>query len=176
MLSNGHAGFGGRSEETHQWKRWQGASGRPNWPDILVIGEGDLYELNGMEGAFEAAAALRAAGGPAYVPHPCSLPREGGMFAPVIYVDPIKIVVRRFYSHRLPDFASRNRNLLVFTLPDRTDPIRSGLLAGTATSTQATSAWPTCVSSTGSPTRTSPAPCSATGTPSPPGPMSSRPT
>ncbi|MGP4029700.1 endonuclease/exonuclease/phosphatase family protein [Actinomadura sp. 3N407] len=95
-----------------------------DWPDILVIGEGDRYELNGMEGAYEAAAALRQAGGPAYVPHPCSLPREWGMFAPVIYVDPQKVVVRRFYSHRLPDFASRNRNLLLFTLPGRTDPIR----------------------------------------------------
>ncbi|NKZ03292.1 endonuclease/exonuclease/phosphatase family protein [Actinomadura latina] len=95
-----------------------------DWPDILVIGEGDRYELNGMEGAYEAAAALRDAGGPAYVPHPCSLPREWGMFAPVIYVNPQKVVVRRFYSHRLPDFASRNRNLLLFTLPGRTDPIR----------------------------------------------------
>lgn len=95
-----------------------------DWPDILVMGEGDRYELNGMEGAHEAAAAMREAGGPAYVPFPCSLPREWGMFAPVIYVDPTKIVVRRFYSHRLPDFASRNRNLLLFTLPGRTDPIR----------------------------------------------------
>ncbi len=32
--------------------------------------------------------------------------------------------MRRFYSHRLPDFASRNRNLMLFTLPGRTDPIR----------------------------------------------------
>ena len=30
MLSNGHAGFGGRSGETHQRKRRQGAPGRPN--------------------------------------------------------------------------------------------------------------------------------------------------
>jgi hypothetical protein len=28
--SNGHAGFGGRSGETHQRKRRQGAPGRPN--------------------------------------------------------------------------------------------------------------------------------------------------
>ncbi|MER7544728.1 hypothetical protein ABTW95_17145 [Spirillospora sp. NPDC127506] len=95
-----------------------------DWPDIAVIGEGDRYELNGMEGAHEAAAALRDAGGPAYVPYPCSLPREWGMFAPVIYVNPTKVVVRRFYSHRLPDFAARNRNLMLFTLPGRTDPIR----------------------------------------------------
>ncbi|MFA1548857.1 endonuclease/exonuclease/phosphatase family protein [Actinomadura chokoriensis] len=95
-----------------------------DWPDVLVVGEADRYELNGMEGAHEAAAALREAGGPAYVPYPCSLPREGGMFAPVIYIDPQKVVVRRFYGHRLPDFASRNRNLLVFTLPGRTDSIR----------------------------------------------------
>ncbi|WP_021596587.1 endonuclease/exonuclease/phosphatase family protein [Actinomadura welshii] len=95
-----------------------------DWPDIAVVGEGDRYELNGMEGAYEAAAVLREAGGPAYVPHPCSLPRGGGMFAPVIYIDPTRVVVRRFYSHRLPDFASRNRNLMLFTLPGRTDPIR----------------------------------------------------
>lgn len=30
MLSNGHAGFGGRSEETGQSKGWHRASGRPN--------------------------------------------------------------------------------------------------------------------------------------------------
>ena len=30
MLSNGHAGFGGRSGETRQRKRRQGAPGRPN--------------------------------------------------------------------------------------------------------------------------------------------------
>jgi hypothetical protein len=101
-----------------------------DWPDIAVIGEGDRYELNGMEGAHEAAAALRDAGGPAYVPYPCSLPREWGMFAPVIYVNPHKVVVRRFYSHRLPDFAARNRNLLLFTLPGRTDPIRIAVTHG----------------------------------------------
>ena len=101
-----------------------------DWPDILVIGEGDRYELNGMEGAHEAAAALRDAGGPAYVPYPCSLPREWGLFAPVVYLDPTKVVVRRFYSHRLPDFASRNRNLMVFTLPGRTDPLRIAVTHG----------------------------------------------
>ncbi len=30
MLSNGHAGFGGRPEETDQPKDWHRASGRPN--------------------------------------------------------------------------------------------------------------------------------------------------
>jgi hypothetical protein len=30
VLSNGHAGFGGRPGETHQRKRRQGAPGRPN--------------------------------------------------------------------------------------------------------------------------------------------------
>lgn len=101
-----------------------------DWPDILIIGEGDRYELNGMEGAHEAAAALRDAGGPAYVPYPCSLPREWGMFAPVIYIDPTKVVVRRFYSHRLPDFAARNRNLMLFTLPGRRDPFRIAVTHG----------------------------------------------
>jgi hypothetical protein len=30
VLSNGHAGFGGRPEETDQPKGWHRASGRPN--------------------------------------------------------------------------------------------------------------------------------------------------
>ncbi|MFF9784763.1 chitinase, partial [Streptomyces nigrescens] len=30
VLGNGHAGFGGRSGETHQRQRWQSAPGRPN--------------------------------------------------------------------------------------------------------------------------------------------------
>jgi hypothetical protein len=29
VLGNGHAGFGGRSGETHRWKHRQGAPGRP---------------------------------------------------------------------------------------------------------------------------------------------------
>ncbi|WP_433464043.1 hypothetical protein [Spirillospora sp. CA-128828] len=95
-----------------------------DFPDIFVMGEADDYELHGMEGAWEAAAAIRAAGGPGYMPLPCSLPREWGPFAPMIFVDPTKVVVRRFYYHRLPGFAARNRNLLVFTLPGRDDPIR----------------------------------------------------
>ncbi|MEU4827748.1 hypothetical protein AB0H37_38290 [Actinomadura sp. NPDC023710] len=94
-----------------------------DWPNVLVLGEGDRYELNGMEGALEAAAAMRAAGGPAYHPHPCSLPREGGMFAPVIYTTDA-VQVRRFYNHRLPDFASRNRNTMFFTLPGSDAPFR----------------------------------------------------
>lgn len=86
------------------------------WPDVLAIGEADRWEFNGREGAHEAAAALRAAGGPPYVPYTCSLPRQGGPFAPAFLVDPRTVVVRRFYDHRLPDFASRNRNLLAATL------------------------------------------------------------
>ncbi|RKS68117.1 hypothetical protein BZB76_6361 [Actinomadura pelletieri DSM 43383] len=70
-------------------------------PDVLAMGEGDRYELNGMEATLEAAAALREAGGPAFIPHPCSLPRDGDMFAPVIHVDPQKGVVRRFCRHQL---------------------------------------------------------------------------
>jgi endonuclease/exonuclease/phosphatase family metal-dependent hydrolase len=91
------------------------------WADAVLLGEGDRYEYNGLEGAWEAAAAMREAGGRAYTPLPCSLPREWGPFAPVIFVDLQKIVVRRFYSHRLPDFAARNRNLVVFKLPGRPD-------------------------------------------------------
>lgn len=87
------------------------------WPDILGIDEGDRWDFNGGEGAYEAAAALRAAGAPPYVPYVGSLPREGGPFAPAILVDPNTIIVRRWYCHRLPDFSARNRNTLVFSTP-----------------------------------------------------------
>jgi endonuclease/exonuclease/phosphatase family metal-dependent hydrolase len=86
-------------------------------PDILVMPEGDRYELNGREGAWEAATELAEVTGRPYVPHTCSLPDEGGMFAPTIFHDPTTIQVRRFYDHRLPDFAARTRNLLVATRP-----------------------------------------------------------
>jgi hypothetical protein len=89
------------------------------WPDILVLGEGERYELNGQEGARDAARAMREAGGPAYEPLFCSLPGEWGPFAPVIYIDPTRIVARRWYSHHAPDFADRNRNLLIASLPGR---------------------------------------------------------
>ena len=36
MLSNGHAGFGGRPEETDQPKDWHRASGRPNLADGMT--------------------------------------------------------------------------------------------------------------------------------------------
>lgn len=96
--------------------RVAGDGGR--WPHILIMGEGDRYELSGGEGMYEAAAAMRAAGGRAYVPLACELPAEG-LYAPVIFVDAQAIQVRRFFSHRLPDHAPRNANLLVASLPGR---------------------------------------------------------
>lgn len=91
------------------------------WPDIFIMGEGDKYEYDGEEGTREAARAMRQAGGPGYEPLICSLPREGGPFAPVIFVNPATIEVRRWYSHRAPDFADRNRNLLIAGIPGRGD-------------------------------------------------------
>ena len=96
--------------------RVAGDGGR--WPHILIMGEGDRYELSGGEGMFGAAAAMREAGGRPYVPLPCELPAEG-LRAPVIFYDPQAIVVRRFFYHRLPDHASRYSNLLVASLPGR---------------------------------------------------------
>ncbi len=96
--------------------RVAGSGGR--WPHVLVLGEGDRYELAGGEGMWEAAAAMRAAGGRPYVPLACELPAEG-LYAPVIFVDPQAVVIRRFYYHRLPDHAPRNSNLLVASLPGR---------------------------------------------------------
>jgi hypothetical protein len=96
--------------------RVAGDQGR--WPHVLMMGEGDRYELAGGEGMWEAAAAMRAAGGRSYVPLACELPAEG-LYAPVIFVDPQAIVIRRFYYHRLPDHAARCSNLLIATLPGR---------------------------------------------------------
>jgi hypothetical protein len=70
------------------------------------MGEADRYELAGGEGMWEAAAAMRAAGGRPYVPLACELPDQG-LYAPVIFADPQAMVIRRFYYHRLPDHAPR---------------------------------------------------------------------
>jgi hypothetical protein len=94
------------------------------WPHVLVMGEGDRYEYNGGEGMWEAAAAMRAAGGRPYVPLLGSLPRQWGPFAPVIFFDPQAVVVRRWFDHRCPDFAARNRNLMMAGLPGRDDVFR----------------------------------------------------
>lgn len=91
------------------------------WPHILILGEADRYDFNGGEGLWEAAAAMRAAGGRAYTPLMCSLPREWGPFAPAMFVDTQAVQVHRFYDHRLPDFAARRRNTLVARVPGRDD-------------------------------------------------------
>jgi endonuclease/exonuclease/phosphatase family metal-dependent hydrolase len=111
-----HAYSSGRGYRLGGLARVAGDGGR--WPHILVMGEGDRYELSGGEGMWEAAAAMRAAGGRPYVPLPCELPAEG-LYAPVIFVDPQAVVVRRWFYHRLPDHAPRNSNLLVASLPGR---------------------------------------------------------
>jgi hypothetical protein len=95
--------------------RVAGDQGR--WPHVLAMGEADRYGYAGGEGMWEAAAAMRAAGGRAYVPLLGSLPREWGPYAPVIFVDAPSVIIRRWHDHRQPDFAARYRNLLVATLP-----------------------------------------------------------
>jgi hypothetical protein len=112
-----HAYSSGRGYDFAGLVRVAGDQGR--WPDILILGEGDRYQYAGGEGMWEAAAAMRAAGGRPYVPLLGSLPREWGPHAPVIFVDAQSIVVRRWHDHRNPDFAARHRNLLVATLPGR---------------------------------------------------------
>jgi hypothetical protein len=106
----------GRGYDFSGLVRVAGDGGR--WAHILVMGEGDRYELSGGEGMWEAAAAMRAAGGRPYIPLACELPAEG-LYAPVIFVDPQAVVIRRFYYHRLPDHGARYSNLLVATLPGR---------------------------------------------------------
>jgi hypothetical protein len=82
------------------------------WPNVFVMGEGDLYDYDGGTGMWGAVEAMREAGGRAYVPLPCSLPRQWGPWAPVIFYDAQTLIVKHFYDHRAPDFASRNRNVL----------------------------------------------------------------
>lgn len=84
-----------------------------DWPDILVMGEGDYYRYSGSAPAWGAANALRAARGPAYTPLPGSLPREWGPYAPVVFVNLATITVHRWYDAAAPDFAARTRNTLV---------------------------------------------------------------
>lgn len=92
--------------------RVMGDGGR--WPDLFSLGEADYYEFFGGAGMWGAVEAMRAAGGPPYVPLLCSLPREWGPFAPMFFYNPVTMVVRRWYDHRAPDAAPhRNRNLLL---------------------------------------------------------------
>lgn len=107
----------GRGYDFNGLVRVAGDGGR--WPHILILGEGDRYQYAGGEGMWEAAAAMRAAGGRPYVPLLGSLPREWGPHAPVIFVDAQSVVIRRWHDHRNPDFAARHRNLLIATLPGR---------------------------------------------------------
>ncbi|MBO2461518.1 endonuclease/exonuclease/phosphatase family protein [Actinomadura violacea] len=95
-----------------------------SYPAVLVLGEGDYYRFSGAAAAWGAANALRAAGGPTYTPLIGSLPRQWGPFAPVVFVDLQRIVVHRWYDDTAPDFAARTRNMLVGSLPGRTEEFR----------------------------------------------------
>lgn len=97
------------------------------WPHLFVMGEGDFYDYFGGMGMWGAVEAMRAAGGRAYVPLPCSLPREWGPFAPVIFYDAQSLLVDRFFDHRAPGFGARNRNLL------RIKPVSGGDMLHVAT-------------------------------------------
>ncbi|MFC9976605.1 endonuclease/exonuclease/phosphatase family protein [Spirillospora sp. NPDC127200] len=82
-------------------------------PAALAIGEGDRARDNGGQSAWEACAALRAAGFPPYQPLWGSLSDNGGPFAPLLLVDPNQIIVHQWYDDLLPDAAERTRNLLI---------------------------------------------------------------
>lgn len=83
------------------------------WPDLLVMGEGVHYSHNGGKGLFGAAQAMLEAGGPNYLPLPCTLPRDWGDYAPVMFVNPQKLSVHRFYGTWAPGWSARVRNLLM---------------------------------------------------------------
>jgi hypothetical protein len=70
------------------------------WPHVLVMGEGDYYEYFGGAGMWGAAEAMREAGGRAYMPLPCQLPREGGPFAPCVFFDAQTLIVKHWCCYR----------------------------------------------------------------------------
>jgi hypothetical protein len=143
----------GRGYDFAGLARVAGDQGR--WPHILAIGEADRYGYSGGEGMWEAAAAMRAAGGRAYVPLLGSLPREWGPYAPVIFVDAQSVVIRRWYDPRQPDFAARFRNLLVATLPGRPGSEVFRVVATHGTCSAGRCGWPTRRRCAGSLTRPS---------------------
>lgn len=96
------------------------------WPAVLIVGEADEYDYAGGAGLWDAAAAMRDANGPAYIPLMCGLPRDWGPYAPAMFVDTQRLQVHRFYDHRLPDFAARLRNILELRIPGRSDIFRVG--------------------------------------------------
>ncbi|WP_131742466.1 endonuclease/exonuclease/phosphatase family protein [Actinomadura roseirufa] len=93
------------------------------WPDILGVGEADQWNYDGCAAGFAAAAALREAGGPPYIPLPGSLPREGGPFGPALLVDPTTVQIQ-FWGGEMerPGSSARTRNLLRATLPGHPQP------------------------------------------------------
>lgn len=91
--------------------RVAGDGGR--WPHILIMGEGERYDRSGGAEAWNAAGSLRHAGSPPYVPLLGCTIFDGTAFAPVIFIDPRAVVVRRWYDCRLPDHAGRNDNVLL---------------------------------------------------------------
>lgn len=98
------------------------------WPDLLVMGEGVNYRDHGGRGMWGAANAMSDAGGPPYVPAPCTLPREWGPYAPVMFYNPITVKVQQFYcDDRDVGWAARVRNVM------RLRPRRGGDLLHVAT-------------------------------------------
>jgi hypothetical protein len=83
------------------------------WPDILVMGEGDRYEYDGMNGAWGAAEAMKQAGSPPYTPLLGRLANNSGSCGPVVFVDFQKVTPQRWYGGEEPGANERNRNLLV---------------------------------------------------------------
>ncbi len=135
-----HAYSSGRGYRFDGLVRVAGDQGR--WAHILTMGEGDRYEFAGGQGMWEAAAAMRAAGGRPYVPLACELPREGA-YAPVIFVDPQAVVIRRFYYHRLPDHAPATPTCWSRACPAGTWRRSSGSVPVTAPCPAGTPGWRT---------------------------------
>lgn len=91
------------------------------WPDVLIVGESDRYDWDGGAGMWGAVAAMRKAGGPAYTPLQCSLPRDWGPYAPCMFVNQQKVQIERWYDPYRPGFGARHRNVLEATVPGRSE-------------------------------------------------------
>lgn len=109
--------------------RLAGEDGR--WPDVLVMGEGVNYTDYGGRGMWGAVAAMRTAGSPPYVPLPGTLPRDWGNYAPVTFINPLKLIIKQsFGDPNAHGWASRVRNLTVVQPVDGTSLLHLTTLHG----------------------------------------------
>jgi hypothetical protein len=93
----------------------------PRWPAMIGVGEAVQWRWKGYEGAYGACTALRAAGGPPYVPLVGTLPGgpQRGPFGPGLLIDPTQLEIHHWLGDPdLPGYSDeRHHNLAVLSLP-----------------------------------------------------------